>query len=221
MLNQRNSKGTASTTSLPELADGHLQLDLLESVSQSESSPDHRPASHSAQQGSAADTATNDTLHPTGSAWSQPSGLIGSLASKWQPQSEKTTGSMIYSMHWKEKATPRGRSYCQLVASAHRTSGKDCGSLHGWPTPTTRDYRDHANLSTSMKRPSGVLRKDVTSRVLWIQMFGDKPLSPSKEQMGDFVQCHKKIARELMGYPTEWAQYAPTEMPSSRKSRQK
>lgn len=44
-------------------------------------------------------------------------------------------GSMEYSLKWKKKITPAGRSYFQLVASAHRTSGKGFG---GWPTPQHR-----------------------------------------------------------------------------------
>src|SRR5581483_11557230 len=41
-------------------------------------------------------------------------------------------GSMLFSLTWKVKATPAGRPYCQLAASARRTSGSDYGS---WPTP--------------------------------------------------------------------------------------
>jgi hypothetical protein len=139
MLSQKNLPDTPSTTSSPGSADGRLQLDWLASEIPSESSQEAHPASHSAQPDEAAGTATNDTLHRTGFAWSQPSGLLGCLASKWQPQSEKTTGSTIYSMHWKQKATPRGRPYFQLVASAHRISDSDCGLWHGWKTPAHQD----------------------------------------------------------------------------------
>lgn len=43
-------------------------------------------------------------------------------------------GSTLFSLTWNRKATPLGRPYCQLVASAHRTSDSGCGS---WPTPDT------------------------------------------------------------------------------------
>src|SRR6056297_1359891 len=141
MLNQKNLKDTHNTIFSQESGGGHLQLDLLESVSQNESSQEVLPASHLAQQDSAKDTQTSDTLHPTGSDWSQPSGLLGFLASRLQPQSEKTIGSMIYLMHWKQKATPRGRPYFQLVASAHRTSDSDFGLRHGWSTPVAHNAK--------------------------------------------------------------------------------
>src|SRR6056297_3543113 len=145
MSNPKRSRDTHSTISLQESGDGRSQLDWLASQIPSESSPEAHPASHSAQPGEAVGTATNDILHPTGSGWSQPSGLLGSLASRWQPQYEKTTGSMIYLMHWKEKATPRGRAYFQLVASGRRISDRDFGLWHGWPTPMANNANKDCN----------------------------------------------------------------------------
>jgi hypothetical protein len=40
-------------------------------------------------------------------------------------------GSTLFSLTWKAKATPAGRPYSQLAASARRTSDSECGS---WPT---------------------------------------------------------------------------------------
>jgi len=136
------SENTTSTTSSLGSVDGRSQLDFLASEIPSELLPEARHVSHSAQPDEAADTAMSGTSHPTGYGWSHPSGLLGSLANKLQPQSEKTTGSTIYSMHWKEKATPRGRPYFQLVASAHRTSDSDSGLRHGWPTPNAGPQND-------------------------------------------------------------------------------
>lgn len=49
-------------------------------------------------------------------------------------------GSMIYSMRWRGMATPAGRLYCQLVASARRISESDCFSERsGWTTPQAHD----------------------------------------------------------------------------------
>src|SRR6056297_167397 len=151
-------KNIHSTTSSQELEDGHSQLDLLESVSQNESSQEAHLASHSAQQGSEKDTQTSDTSPHIGSSWLQPSGLLGSLANKWQPQSEKTIGSMIYLMHWKQKATPRGRLYFQLVASGHRTSDSDFGLQRGWPTPDTQS-RGASKNPMERTRKSGALKQ--------------------------------------------------------------
>lgn len=48
-------------------------------------------------------------------------------------------GSTLFSLTWRDKATPAGRPYCQLAASALRTSGSDCGSPHHWTTPQAHD----------------------------------------------------------------------------------
>gem|GEM_PF-822848 len=63
----------------------------------------------------------------------QPAILFGEQVS----DAIKNTGSIAYSMNWKEKATPAGRPYCQLVASARRTSANDLlSALTGWLSPT-------------------------------------------------------------------------------------
>ena len=139
MLNPKNSPNTHNGISSPESADGAWQLDLLASVMTSESSQEAHPASHSVAPDATEGTKTSDTSPRTGSAWSQPSGLLGSLPNRLQPQSRRTTGSMIYSMNWKQKVTPQGRSYCQVVASAHRTSDSGYGLPQGWKTPAHQD----------------------------------------------------------------------------------
>src|SRR6056297_8150 len=179
-------KNIHSTTSSQELEDGHSQLDLLESVSQNESSQEAHLASHSAQQGSEKDTQTSDTSPHIGSSWLQPSGLLGSLANKWQPQSEKTIGSMIYLMHWKQKATPRGRLYFQLVASGHRTSDSDFGLQRGWPTPDTQS-RGASKNPMERTRKSGAIKQmtpqDAASLAGW-----PTPTLQSKEWSKEAIQ---------------------------------
>jgi len=133
---------TPNGTFSPGSEDGALHCDLQVGQTLDLFSQDLLPASHSAAQGSNSASRTNDTLRHTSSSWSQPSGLLSSLASKLQPQSQKTTGSMIYLMDWREKVTPRGRSYCQIVASAHRTSASDFGLLHGWHTPKASEVME-------------------------------------------------------------------------------
>ena len=142
MSNQKNSKDIRSITFSPGSADGASHCEAQDGPTLDLFSQEALPASHSAQQDAAEDMPTSDTLPRNGSGWSNPSGLLSSLASRLQPQSKKTTGSMIYSMNWKQKTTPRGRSYFQLVASGRRTSDSGFGWLHGWPTATTRDHKD-------------------------------------------------------------------------------
>lgn len=52
---------------------------------------------------------------------------------------------MEFVMTWREKVTPAGRSYFQLVASARRSSGKGCsGALKNWPAP---DHHHHGSTT--------------------------------------------------------------------------
>ena len=88
-----------------------------------------------------------DTLPLSGLNSLSSANLQASLESKLQARlpMQNTTGSTIYRMHWKRKATPRGRSFCQLVASARPTSDSVDGLLHsGWATPAARDYRSNS-----------------------------------------------------------------------------
>jgi len=53
-------------------------------------------------------------------------------------------GSTLYTLTWKERVTPSGRSISALRASARRTSDSGFIGAAPWPTPTTRDWKDVA-----------------------------------------------------------------------------
>ena len=142
MSNQKSSKDIRSITFSPGSEAGASPCVAQDGQTIDVFSPEAHHANHSALQDAERGMKTSGTLPQSGSTWSQPSGLLGSLVSRLQPQLKKTTGSMIYSMHWKQKVTPRGRSYFQLVASGRRTPDSDCGLQRGWPTPVTSDNRD-------------------------------------------------------------------------------
>ena len=74
---------------------------------------------------------TNATCGLRGFLLSESASLQSSLESKLKRRLDGA-GSMLFSLTWKAKATPAGRPYCQLAASALRTSGDDFGS---WQTP--------------------------------------------------------------------------------------
>jgi hypothetical protein len=61
--------------------------------------------------------------------------LSASMASRLQAATA-SLGSTLFTLTWKKRATPAGRSISALRASARRTSDNDCGS---WPTPRTSD----------------------------------------------------------------------------------
>jgi len=218
------SDTTPSGTSSPESADGHWHLEWLDGPRTDLSSQEAHPASRSAAQESSEASLTSGTSPQPGSRWSQPSGLLASLASRLQPQSERTTGSMIYLMHWKRKATPRERSYYQLVASAHRTSDSDSGLRVGWPTPraTMIGGNDGPEQKTARGANSGLELPAAANLCGPARLTADGTmLTGSSAEMESGGQLNPAHSRWLMGYPPEWDDCAGTAMPSSRRSRSK
>jgi hypothetical protein len=95
---------------------------------------------------------TNDICGPIGFPSSPSASLQQSLESKLRQRLEGA-GSTLFSLTWKSKATPAGRPYFQLVASARRISGSDCGS---WPTPMAgtpaqKGYNEAGNTDSGRK----------------------------------------------------------------------
>jgi hypothetical protein len=67
-------------------------------------------------------------------------------------------GSTLFTLTWKERATPSGRPYSQLAASALRTSDSDAGS---WPTPVG----NRVELVTAAAATKEGLRKSPTNNL--------------------------------------------------------
>lgn len=85
---------------------------------------------------------TSGTYGPPSTISSASAALQSSLANRLRARTA-SLGSTLYRLTWKERATPARRSICALRASARPTSGNDCGgSESGWPTLTTRDWKD-------------------------------------------------------------------------------
>ena len=98
---------------------------------------DLAPANHFHQQEMGKAQQTNDISGLNSTVWSKSAALQESLANRLQEKVEHL-GSTLYKLTWRQKTTPQGWSYSQLVASGHRT--KDKGSIGlaktHWPTPT-------------------------------------------------------------------------------------
>jgi len=133
---------TRNATSSPESQDGASHSKWQGGPKTSPCGQAALLANHSQPQESNSELTMTVTSHRTSSDWPQPSGLLSSLANRLPLPCEKTPGLTIYSMRWSAKATPRGRQYLQLVASALRTDDSGSGSLQPWPTPAASDNRD-------------------------------------------------------------------------------
>ena len=122
------------------------------------SGPDLARASLSARQAKAKGLLTSGIYGPRSSTLSRSAALSACLASRLQ---EKTAsaGSTLFKLTWKPWATPAGRSLSLLRGSALRIS--ENGST-GWPTATTRDWKDGGNPNVNVPL-NGLL-----GRVVWL-----------------------------------------------------
>ena len=178
MSDPKISLGLPRFTSSRVSAGGAMQLDLLAGPMIDPSGPVPAPASPSATPASEQEPQMSATSGPRCTAWSQPSGLLSSLASKWQAE-QVSPGSTVYALIWRERATPQGRRIFALRASALRTSGSVCG---GWPTPSTMDS---GNTGTAWEARREAMK--------------------AKHQNGNGFGLILPMAAQLAGWPTPGA----------------
>lgn len=138
MLHRETSRALPNAISLQESAAGHMLCDSQVSPTPPSCGLVVHHVSPSVTQVRSSEKATNAILPQHSCVLSLSAVLQSSLVNKLRQRLENT-GSMIYSMSWKEKNTPAGRQYCQRQASVLRTKESDSFSaLHGvWYTPTT------------------------------------------------------------------------------------
>jgi hypothetical protein len=99
-------------------------------------------------------------------------------------------GSTLYKLIWKVRVTPLGRRICALRASAPRISDKD---YTGWPTPTTRDWKDGGQCNNV-----GV--NSLLGRAVWLTGWPTPLASYAKGGKYSYSQGnHEKIVLKLAG----------------------
>ncbi len=134
MLPLMNSEASPSATSSPALASGPMPCDPQAGPTTVLFGQEAARASLSARQVQEAGLMTSGTSGRTGTISSASAALQSSLASRLQARTA-SAGSTLYTLTWKQRATPSGLLICALRASARRISDNASGLL-GWPTPT-------------------------------------------------------------------------------------
>ena len=138
-LKPKTSKASPNAISSQESADGLLPCNSLASVTKPDSGQEALRASRSALPENSLDSSTRGISRPSSSTSSVSATLQSSLGNRLRQQLENR-GCAIYKLTWKEKTTPSGLPYSQLVASAHRTNATDFSSVRtNWPTPQAHD----------------------------------------------------------------------------------
>ena len=136
----QTSPVTDSATSSPVSEPGAASCETPSGPTTSTSGRGRVRAKISPAQESAAASTAISTSGPSGSVSSPPVDLLSSLESRLRARLDGR-GSTLYSLTWKELATPAGRTICQLRALAARTRGSGSTS---WPTPVKEDARSSA-----------------------------------------------------------------------------
>lgn len=126
-----------SVTSSPESEDGATRSDSPMCPTTPTSGQDPVHANRSAPPGAAPGSPMIDTSGPRGPGSSASIALQSSLVSRLRAELA-SHGSTLYSLTWKERATPAQRQICQLRASVLRTCDSACSS---WPTAQAHDAK--------------------------------------------------------------------------------
>lgn len=158
--------------------------------------PAASPASRSLKPGSDEARAMTVTSGRRCLELSRSCGLLGSLERMLLTSS--TWRSTMCFLTWKAKATPRGRLWFQLAASALRTKDTD---LQSWPTPTAMDA---AGLARHLRKDATGTRSMLLSqKVAYLSRGGSGNLNPEWTEW-------------LMGFPVGWTELNASETPCAR-----
>ena len=130
------SCNTIKSICAPELPSGATRYDELGGLTIEEFGVHLFPVNLSARQARDLGLLTSGISGPSGSISSSSADLTSSLVSRLQARTA-SLGSTLYSLTWKLRGMPSGRSISALRASARRTSDNASGgSRSGWPTPS-------------------------------------------------------------------------------------
>jgi hypothetical protein len=206
-----NSQASPSATSSQASVDGASPCNSPDGQRTVLCGPDPALANLSARQAKAAGLLTSGTCGPHSTTSSASASLQSSLESRLRARM-LSYGSTLYATTWKERVTPLGLSIYALRASAHRTSGNGFG---GWPTASSRDWKDTAGMATTGINPDGSerTRLDQLPRVATLAGWPTPQAAkntknsedPQKMKEGGAQTCLADAAW-IAGWPTPTAQ---------------
>ena len=148
--------------------------------------------------------------------------LTRSLASRLRARLG-VSGSLEYALRWKSWDLLLGLRIYALRASGRRKSGSDCGSLHGWATPTAADaikgdYTQDGRAGPKRPSTKGLLAGWPTP----IVPSGGRSIDHAEFRGGTAYYKGKKVQVDLQavarlaGWPTRRARDHHTESTSNR-----
>lgn len=203
-LKQWTLKASRSAISSPGSEAGPSPCNSQGLATKQNCGQDHHHANHSVQPENNLDNSTIDTLRLYSSVSLASAALQSSLGNRLRLQLQNR-GCAIYKLTWKEKVTPSGLPYSQLVASAHRTNATDFSSARTtWPTPTTRDHKDG-------KECQNVPTNSLLGREVWKANWPTPRSADGEKNVRTLDGSLSEIARK--GGPQDVAQAAAITQP--------
>lgn len=198
-LKLKTSKASRNVISSQESAAGLSPCNSQESVTKPDSGREARRASLSALPENSSGSSTPGTSRPSSSNSLASVTLQSSLGSRLRQQLENC-GCAIYKLTWKEKTTPSGLPYSQLVASAHRTKESDSSSAHtDWPTPAVSLITNDVNMRSTDGRTK-------PNKLGWAAALASWP-TPTTRDHKDGKECLNVPTNSLLGrevWKTNW-----------------
>jgi hypothetical protein len=178
---------------------GATRSGLLGGATSAPSGPAPVRASLSARQAKELGLLTSGTYGRVGSTSSTAADLQTSLENRLRARLQNL-GSTLYKMTWKVWVTPSGRSRFRLRASVLRT----CETEHtGWPTTTTRDWKDGGNPNVNV--PLNAL----LGRVAWLASWPSTRANDAEKRGANIADDPRNglvTAALMAGWPTTRAE---------------
>ena len=143
-----------NATSSQASPDGHMPAALPGGRMTVLSGPDHVLATRSVSPAAGLEPQTSVISGPPFSTSSEPADLLSSWENRLRTRLPMD-GLMKHSMTWRQKTTPAGRSYSQLVVSKRRTKETGYGLL---PTPQAMDAKGFSMALCHKYRKTGHLK---------------------------------------------------------------